>query len=119
MHKTQLANIALYSTMSSVYGIKTDSPLNSLQYFHVTEGMPSDIAHDLFEGAVCEVMTNIIGYCVREDYFTLEELNNIITNYEFSGIDKANKPTTVSNLLRNLKVKQTAAKYGVLLDFYH
>ncbi|CAC5410253.1 unnamed protein product [Mytilus coruscus] len=117
MHQAQLANVAQDSTMSSVYGIKNDSPLNSLKYFHVAEGMPSDLAHDLFEGVVCEVMTNTIGYCVREKFFTLEELNNIITKFEFCTIDKANKPTTVSNQLRNLKVKQTAAQIWCFTRF--
>lgn len=70
MHKAKLANVAQDSTMSSVYGIKSDSPLNSLKYFHVAKGMPSDLAHDLFEGVVCEVLTNTIGYGVWEKFFT-------------------------------------------------
>ena len=36
--------------LASVYGIKANSCLNSLTYFHVIDGFPRDLAHDLFEG---------------------------------------------------------------------
>ena len=35
----------------SMYGVKSDSILNSSRYFHVVGGLPSDIMHDLLEGA--------------------------------------------------------------------
>ena len=32
------------------YGLKSNSPLNCLRYFHVTRGLPPDIMHDILEG---------------------------------------------------------------------
>lgn len=71
-------------SLCSVYGVKFSSPLNELRHFHVISGMPSDIAHDLFEGVVCDVMTNVIKYCVSQDFFRLEELNEAIMQFKFS-----------------------------------
>jgi len=38
--------------LAKVYGVKSNSCLNKLHYFHVIGGMPSDLAHDLFEGVL-------------------------------------------------------------------
>jgi len=32
------------------YGVTRDSILNTLNFFHVTSGLPPDIMHDIFEG---------------------------------------------------------------------
>lgn len=40
------------SNSNSVDGVKFDSPLNELPGFHVQEGLPPDIMHDIFEGIV-------------------------------------------------------------------
>jgi hypothetical protein len=74
MHNAQLQNIALDETLSSIYGVKFDSVLNKLDHFHIMTGMPSALAHDLFEGVVCEVLTNVIRYCMTEGYFTQQSL---------------------------------------------
>ena len=36
--------------LSNVYGLKKESCLNDLKYFHICWGSPSDVAHDIFEG---------------------------------------------------------------------
>ncbi|KAJ8050653.1 hypothetical protein HOLleu_03939 [Holothuria leucospilota] len=45
--------------LSSVYGIKKASILNQVSYFHVENGLPPDLAHDLLEvvpAVLCEVV---------------------------------------------------------------
>ena len=34
--------------LANSYGLKSNSCLSSLEYFHVIDGLPFDIAHDLF-----------------------------------------------------------------------
>jgi hypothetical protein len=34
---------------ASVYGVKAQSELNNSKYFHVVDGLPSDIMHDILE----------------------------------------------------------------------
>ncbi|XP_052063836.1 uncharacterized protein LOC127703799 [Mytilus californianus] len=50
MHNSQLQNVQQDESLSSVYGVKSNSVLNELEYYHIISGMPSDLAHDLFEG---------------------------------------------------------------------
>lgn len=84
MYNAQTRIVEDDPSLCSVYGVKFSSPLNELRHFHVISGMPSDIAHDLFEGVVCDVMTNVIKYCVSQDFFRLEELNEAIMQFKFS-----------------------------------
>lgn len=59
-HNLNLRTVQMYNdqarltqtdpTLCSVYGVKNNSPLNSLQHYHVINGMPSDLVHGLFEG---------------------------------------------------------------------
>ncbi|XP_061192283.1 uncharacterized protein LOC133200514 [Saccostrea echinata] len=110
MYAEQLRLVQGDANLSSVYGIKGDCALNSLNNYHVINGMPSDLAHYLFEGVACDVMTNVIKHCVTEGYFTLEYLNEQITRLTFSEVDKANKPSKVNQVLRKFSVKQSASQ---------
>ena len=51
-------NINANTTLSSVYGIKENSSLNCLQYYHIINGLPPDIAHDIFEGFATDFLQN-------------------------------------------------------------
>lgn len=104
MHSAQLKNLERDNNLSSVYGVKSDSPF--LEYFHVTKGLPSD----LFEGVVCCVLTNTLESLVRAGLFSLEDLNIAVLNFPFEPTDVSNKPTTVPKTLRNFSIKQTATQ---------
>ena len=96
--------------VARVYGVKRKSPLNELKYFHVVYGLPSDLAHDLFEGIVPDVMQKVITHCVREEYFTLEFLNEQIETFPYSGNDKRNKPSKMATQVGSFTVKQKAVQ---------
>lgn len=83
MHTEQVRLVENDYSLAPVYGIKGTSCLNELHNFHSMNGMPSDIAHDLFEGVVCKVMTNVIKVCVSKGIFDLEYLNDRIFNSNF------------------------------------
>jgi hypothetical protein len=40
----------------SVYGVKKPSSLNASKYFHVVDGLPSDIMHDILE---CDIIISV------------------------------------------------------------
>ena len=48
-HVEDLGDPVLASALATAYGLNQDSILNSLQFFHVTEGLPPDIMHDILE----------------------------------------------------------------------
>ena len=58
-------NINAEKTLSSVYGIKENSSLNCLQYYHVINGLPPDIAHDIFEGFATDFLQKLISYFIQ------------------------------------------------------
>ena len=46
-YDNNVLNINADKTLSSVCGIKENSSFNYLQYYHVINGLPPDIAHDI------------------------------------------------------------------------
>ena len=102
-------------TLSSVYGVKHESPLNAIEGFHVVDGLPPDIAHDLFEGVIHYALDDICKECVNRGYFTLEQLNSIIQEFPYEGSDKVNKPQTMNETIASFSVKQTAAQSWCML----
>ena len=103
-------------SLSSMYGINRDSCLNCLEYYHVTSGLPPDIAHDVFEGFAVDLVTNVIIHYIKAKLIMLAEFNNRIFSFSYSEIDKSNKPQVVkSKPLTVLKVKQTACEMWNLL----
>ena len=98
-------------SLRSLYGLQADSCLNSLTYYHVTNGLPPDLAHDVFEGFAKDIMKNIITYLVKEKYITLKGLNERILTFSYCEIDKQNKPQIIlEGPLSTLRVKQTASE---------
>ena len=64
------------NSFASVYG------LNDLEYFHVINGLPPDLAYDVFEGIAINVLSDIVGYFCKEKIIRLEE---IMTKFLYSS----------------------------------
>ena len=101
--------------LCKVYGIKHKSCLNDLEYFHVVNGLPADLTHDLFEGVGKYVLKHVIDYCILQRFFTFEALNEMIENFEYHGTDKVNKPQV---LPASHEIKQTASQTWCLLRLF-
>ena len=108
-HDMHVKRVVQDKVFQSVYGLKTNSCLNSAPYFHVTSGLPSDIMHDLLEGVVCDVIECVIQHYVSCGTITLDYLNEVIENFPYKGVDKVNKPNAVQ-VTTTFKFRQTAAK---------
>ncbi|KAF0029348.1 hypothetical protein F2P81_018453 [Scophthalmus maximus] len=80
-------------------GVKGNSCLNSLQYFHVTENTCVDIMHDVLEGvAPLEVKLLLRHFIYEEKLFTLEQLNDRIAGFDYGYMNDKNKPSAIINL---------------------
>ena len=87
-----------------------NSCLNSLEYYHVTNGLPHDLAHDVLEGFAKDISKNVIVHYIKEK-ITLEDLNAIIISFPYSEVDKKNKLQPMrTQSLATLKDKQTASE---------
>lgn len=99
-------------------GIKEDSCLNTLQYFHVTENTCVDIMHDILEGvAPLEVRLMLHHFIYKEKLFTLELLNQRISSFSYGYGNEKNKPSVILNLKTSENaIKQTASQMWCLLQ---
>lgn len=99
-------------------GIKEDSCLNTLKYFHVTENVGVDIMHDVLEGvAPLEVKLLLRHYIYNEKMLCLEQLNERIINFDYGYSNEKNKPSIILNLRTfETAVRQTAAQMWCLIQ---
>ena len=101
---------------ASVFGLKRNSCLNSLTYFHVINGLPPDLIHDVFEGVGVDVIFHVLINSVNEGVLTINEINNNIATFTFSQIDLKNKPVLFKIISsQNFKSKQTACELWNLI----
>ncbi|XP_038580037.1 uncharacterized protein LOC119906766 [Micropterus salmoides] len=101
----------------TVTGIKQDSCLNTLEYFHVTENVGVDIMHDVLEGvAPLEVKLLLRHYIFEEKLLCLEQLNERIASYDYGYSNTKNKPSEILNLKSETAIKQTAAQMWCLIQ---
>lgn len=74
-------------------GLKSDSPLNSLLFYHVCNpGLPPCIAHDLFEGVVQYDLLLAFEKMITTNMCTLNEVNLKIQSLKFTSEKKKNYP---------------------------
>ena len=115
-YNSNIAQLEGDPAIASVYGIKSCSPLHVLKYFHVIDGLPPDLAHDLFEGIAIDILSQIIELFVIHKAFTLDSLNKKIENFEYSHSHKTNKPRPFKVIsLLSFKIKQTACEMWNLI----
>lgn len=79
-YKHDISN--LHNEVRISKGLKRNSCLNKLKYFHVAQpGLPPCIAHDLFEGVVAYDMILIIKYFIEHGYLSYNVLNQEIIHF--------------------------------------
>ncbi len=84
--------------MSVKYGINSTSILNELKHFHTCNGaLIPDIMHDVLEGGLQYEAKLILNRFIYEDrYFTLEDLNFKLENFEYGYLDTKNRPSPIT-----------------------
>lgn len=104
LHEQHVASLMTEPKPTSVCGIKSDSVLNKkLSHFHVSNGLPPDIAHDLLEGIIPYELALCFSYFVQEKYLKLIDINEAIVNFVYVGKDAVNKPQKIPINFKNKK----------------
>jgi len=94
-HDSHVAEV-VSSSLSSVFGVKSNCVLHDyLSAFHVTNGLPPDVAHDLLEGIVPMEIALCLGVFIAKDYFSLSWFNCLLKSYPFKFKDAVNKPQRI------------------------
>ncbi len=90
--KALQANPALHHC----FGVKRPCPLTEkLSHFHMVEGYPPDILHDLFEGIIPMELALCFRDFIAKKYITLDELNNKIKSFPYKWGDKTDSPQSI------------------------
>ena len=101
------------------YGIKENSSLNCLQYYHVINGLPPDIAYDIFEGFATNSLQKLLSYFIQLKVLTPEIVNAAISSFNCSPIDQHNKPQVLKIFSKTtFKIKQTAYEMWNLIRLF-
>lgn len=111
-YNNNIVNIQADPELCLLYGIKSNSHLNFLQYFHVIDVLAADLAHDIFEGIAVDVMDDIIFALIFvSKVFIIDFVNEAIASFKHSKIHKKNKPQPFKIISSvNFKIKQTACE---------
>jgi len=111
-YNNALENIAA-SNKSDYEGIRFDSIFNSLKFFHVTEGLPPCLAHDLWEGFVKFDLAIFINRLVDLEWFSMDWLNKRMKGFDqYSIEDSRDKPVPFTQINQK-KNKGTASEKRV------
>lgn len=105
------------------YGLNKVSLLNESRYYHVIGGLPCDAMHDILEGVLQYVVKELLKvYILQKKYFTLEDLNRRITDFDFGYHNDTNKPMPIQPqklTSQDNSLKQHGMKNDVNYIFVH
>ncbi|XP_039860163.1 uncharacterized protein LOC120716658 [Simochromis diagramma] len=82
-------------TLTSSFGIKRKSILNSLKYFNIAENYAVDIMHDILEG-VGQYEVKLLFQYLIEYFISKDSLLNRIYAFNYGYMEKKNKPTNIN-----------------------
>lgn len=83
-------------TLPHCYGVKKACPLTKkLSHFSFVRGYPPDILHDLFEGIVPKELAHCLNAFIKNKYFTLSEVNDLIKQFPFEFTDNLDRPQSI------------------------
>lgn len=95
-HSEHVRTVLEDEAMNNCYGVKQNCALTEkLSHFHVLTGYPPDILHDLFEGIVPVELAHCLRKLISKNYFTLDDLNDVIRNFPYKWADKRNSPQPI------------------------
>ena len=77
------------------YGLKKRCPLNKLSAFHCIVNFPPDFMHDHLEGVAAQDLFGVIKILLHQEEFNLDDYNERLKNFPFSGHEAADKPHLV------------------------
>lgn len=97
-------------------GIKENSIFNGIYRFHVTRNYSVDLLHDFLDGVCHYDLCNIIINLLKQNAFTLDELNSKIRYHNYGPFAKnKNLDPITPDMLNNCKIKCSGAEMQRLI----
>lgn len=92
-------------------GVREECVFNELLNFHIISCPSVDIMHDVFEGVCHFQMTKIVSHFLKENFFSLDDLNNRKALFDFGLYEIGNISVDIQlNHLKKQKLKMTASQ---------
>lgn len=88
----------LHDHYATTYGLHRDSCLNTLTYFHVTEGLVPDVMHDCLEGCVQLEVKQLLKSFISRRLLSIPTLNNLLQSFPYLGPDARNRPSIITEV---------------------
>lgn len=79
----------------SVFGLKYNSTLNGLQFFHVCNNFSLDIMHDILEG-VAQYELKLLFEYLSENILSKPDLLSRIYAFDYGYVECKNRPTRIN-----------------------
>ena len=80
---------------TELHGVKGRCPLNRLEAFHCTRGLPVDLMHDIFEGVVSQDLLGVLRILKSKGWFSMQEYNRNLDSFKFKDNDRNDRPQSV------------------------
>lgn len=80
--------------LKSLYGLKRNSALNSLQYYHICNNYSFDIMHDLLEG-VAQYEVKLLFEYLTQHFISEQNLLSRIYGFDYGFLERKNRPTKI------------------------
>lgn len=80
---------------SHVFGLKRNSTLNSLQFYHVCFNYAFDIMHDILEG-VAQFEIKLLFEYLSENVLSKQDLLSRIYSFDYGYLERKNRPTKLN-----------------------
>ena len=95
-HSYHVNEINKDPSQSRIFGVKQNSVLNDLQYFHVTKGLPPDCMHDILEGCAKKEIPLILKG-LTERHCTETVILSCIKSFQYGRCDVKDKPAEANS----------------------
>lgn len=92
--------------------------MNELKYFHVINGLPPDVMHDLLEGVIPKLVCEILLHPIGLKLITLDKLNFFIQNFNYGQSEIKDKPSIIKiEHLTKKSFRQSASQNWTLFVY--
>jgi hypothetical protein len=99
------------SEISKSYGINRESLLGNLQHYHIIDGIPPDIMHDILEGVLPLTVRLLLSkICIESKTVTLQELNAKVTEFDYGYTELLSKPSIIKVQHLQTNLNQNASQ---------
>ena len=93
-HQYHVKSVAENPALTSVYGVRCQSPFHGLDAFDVTKCLPPDLMHDVLEGVLPILLRAVVDNLVESKILTKAEFSDLLRCFHFGKNDNRNKPTS-------------------------